>query len=60
MNTGSVCVVNQQMIVERSKALAIDHQIIFATSQIAPELDTQEFVVGDTISTEKKSLKVHL
>ena len=34
-----------------------DYQLIFATSMIAPELNTEEYVVGDYYSEDNKSLK---
>lgn len=34
-----------------------DFQLIFATSMIAPELDTEEYVIGDYYNEENKSLK---
>ena len=34
-----------------------DFQLIFATSNIAPELDIPEFTIGDTYTQEHKSLK---
>ncbi len=33
------------------------YQLIFATSMIAPELDTKEYVIGDYYNEENKSLK---
>ena len=34
-----------------------DYQLIFATSMIAPELDTKEFTVGEKYTGDNKSLK---
>lgn len=34
-----------------------DYQLIFATSMIAPELNTEEYVVGDYYTEDNKSLK---
>ena len=38
-------------------ASALNYQLIFATSMIAPELDTKEYVIGDYYNEENKSLK---
>lgn len=48
----------QKLIVEASRSTDVEHQIIFTTSMIAPELDTKEFVVGDFYTAENKSLKM--
>ena len=34
-----------------------DYQLIFATSMIAPELNTEEYVIGDYYTEDNKSLK---
>ncbi|SLN76873.1 hypothetical protein ROG8370_03920 [Roseovarius gaetbuli] len=36
----------QNLVVERSNEAGVEHQVIFATSKISPDLDTDEFVVG--------------
>jgi hypothetical protein len=48
----------QQLIVARSKAAAIPHQIIFTTSTINPELETEEFVIGPHYTHEHKALAI--
>lgn len=48
----------QRLIVERSSSFDVDHQIIFSTSMIAPELNNSNYCVGDEYTRENKSLKV--
>lgn len=36
----------QNLVVKRSNEADVEHQIIFATSKISPDLDNDEFVVG--------------
>lgn len=48
----------QREIVRVSKQIEVSHQIIFTTSMIAPELDTNEFCVGDKYDDKNKSLKL--
>ena len=48
----------QKLIIETSKSLSTEHQIIFATSQINPELDHNDFVIGRPFTTENKSLSI--
>jgi hypothetical protein len=33
--------------------------VIFATSMIAPELDTTEYTIGESYTRENKSLKMY-
>jgi len=47
----------QRLIVGLSKGAAVRHQIIFTTSNIAPELDNSEFCVGSFYTLENKTLK---
>lgn len=42
---------------EKNKLFTLNYQLIFATSMIAPELDTKEYVIGDYYNEENKSLK---
>lgn len=46
----------QRLIVKVSDGLPSSHQIIFATSQIAPELATASLVVGKTSTSQEKTL----
>lgn len=48
----------QRIIIESSRALDVDHQIIFTTSMIAPEFDTPDLVVGDFYKRDHKSLRM--
>jgi hypothetical protein len=54
----------QRIVVERLRELTtynyetiIDYQLIFATSNIAKELDKPEYTIGDYYTKENKSLK---
>ncbi|WP_421953712.1 AAA family ATPase [Polaromonas sp.] len=49
----------QKNIVQMSSKLEISHQIIFATSQIAPALAGSELVVGEMSTVDKKTLSIH-
>lgn len=42
---------------EKNKLSTLNYQLIFATSMIAPELNTKEYVIGDYYNEENKSLK---
>lgn len=48
----------QNLLVARLSALEADHQVIYATSGIAPNLDRNDLVVGRAFTPEKKSLDV--
>lgn len=48
----------QENIAALSQGLNVSHQIIFATSQIAPSLAQQKFLVGSTSTVEKKTLAI--
>jgi hypothetical protein len=48
----------QRLIVERSSTFGVEHQIIFTTSMIAPDLNNANYCVGDEYTHENKSLKV--
>lgn len=48
----------QRQIVRRSKQSSVDHQIIFATAMIAPELDTEEFTVGRYSTIDRPTLNI--
>lgn len=49
----------QKSIVKLSEGLPSSHQIIFATSQIAPDLATSSLVVGPTTTVSCKTLKLN-
>lgn len=49
----------QRLVVALSEALPTEHQIIFTTSMIDPELDTSPYTVGDKYSFDHKSLRMH-
>lgn len=48
----------QKLIVERSKNATVEHQIIFATAMIAPELNTPEFTVGKISTLDNPTIKI--
>ncbi|URK19518.1 hypothetical protein M9H61_08435 [Thalassospira sp. GO-4] len=48
----------QRLLAHRSKNTNSDHQIIIATSMIAEELNTPEFVIGQHYTHENRTLKI--
>lgn len=48
----------QRLIVKLSEAMQVDHQIIFTTSMIAPDLDVEKYVIGEKYDFNNKSLKI--
>ncbi len=48
----------QELVVELSESLLADHQIIFATSQIAPSLQDSDLVVGKASTVDDKTLAI--
>lgn len=48
----------QQLVVAKSSRYEVEHQIIFTTSMIAPELNNAQYCVGEDYTHENKSLKV--
>jgi regulator of replication initiation timing len=48
----------QRLIIDVSKNLNTQHQIIFGTSQIDPELDHKDFVIGRSFTKDQKSLAI--
>jgi hypothetical protein len=46
----------QRLIAEKSEEAEVEHQIIITTSMLAPELDTERYLVGHELTTERKSL----
>jgi len=49
----------QENIASISSVLNVNHQIIFATSQIAPTLAHEKYVVGNSSTVEDKTLAIH-
>ncbi|HEY9038601.1 MAG TPA: AAA family ATPase [Roseovarius sp.] len=49
----------QRMIVDRSESLTADHQIIFATAMIAPDLDDPAYTVGKNSTLAQPTLEFH-
>jgi len=47
----------QRKIVELSESNEVEHQIIFATSMIADELENDKYTVGRFYTNDKKSLE---
>lgn len=50
----------QRLVVSRSEASQITHQIIFTTSMIAPELETPQYCVGERYTIQNKTLRFGL
>jgi len=48
----------QREIIKISRSLNVNHQIIFTTSMIAPELDGSAYCVGEFYSKQNKTLKL--
>jgi hypothetical protein len=46
----------QKLLVERSAEIEVEHQIIFATAMISPELDNDNYVVGRRSSNGERTL----
>jgi len=45
-------------LIESSSNIDVDHQIIFTTSMIAPELEESDLVVGEHYTCNRKSLRI--
>jgi hypothetical protein len=48
----------QNLLLTLSKTCDVDHQIIFATSMISPDLDTDEYTVGEFSTRDNPTLKL--
>lgn len=48
----------QSLLSQRSADTQVRHQIIFATSMIAPELDSERFVVGGHSTHDNRTLRI--
>jgi hypothetical protein len=48
----------QSLIVQASRTARYEHQIIFTTSMMNPELDNEQFVIGPRYTHENKTLKL--
>ncbi len=48
----------QKLILQRSRAARLPHQIIFTTSMMNPELDLDELTVGPSYTRSNKALKL--
>lgn len=48
----------QRLLVERSAEIEADHQIIFATAMISPDLDNADYVVGRRSSHDLRTLSL--
>lgn len=48
----------QSIVVDMSKSMGAEHQIIFTTSMINPSLEFDELVVGEHYMFDKKSLRI--
>lgn len=49
----------QRLVVNSCESLENDYQVIYATSQIEPNLNTEEYVVGKSSSTADKTLSIN-
>ena len=50
----------QRQVVKRSQSSPVDHQVIFATAMIAPELDVPELTVGRYSTLDQPTLAIGL
>jgi hypothetical protein len=48
----------QRIIAEVSKNTDVAHQIIMTTTNVAPELDAPQYLVGRKFSHEEKSIEL--
>ena len=48
----------QNLLRDRSEASDVDHQIIFATSMISPDLDDDRFTVGHFATRDNPTLAI--
>ena len=48
----------QKEIVRISEQSIVDHQMIYATSMIAPQLDAPQFTVGKASTHESRTLNI--
>ena len=48
----------QNIIAEECATYEVDYQLIMATSQIAPDLDNDKFVVGREFTEDDRSIKI--
>lgn len=48
----------QRLIVKHSLEANVEHQIIFATAMIAPELDTSEYTVGKVSTLDNPTINI--
>lgn len=48
----------QALLVERSRQIEAKHQIIFATAMINPELDNDDFVIGNRSTHDQRTLNL--
>jgi hypothetical protein len=48
----------QRLIVDISRSIENDHQIVFATSQIDPSLERPDLVVGRSYTPDRKALEI--
>ncbi len=48
----------QKLIIEESEALGVEHQIIFSTAKIDPQLNNTSYCVGEFYDSNNKTLKI--
>ena len=48
----------QQLVVDEAKKLNLPHQIIFTTSMMNPNLESESYVIGKKYDSEKRTLQI--
>jgi hypothetical protein len=48
----------QRIIAEECSTYKVEYQLIMATSQIAPDLDNEKFVVGREFTEDSRSIQI--
>jgi len=48
----------QNQILRKSKESKVEHQVIFATAMISPDLDDEEFLIGRFYTRDQPTLEI--